>query len=713
MKINSVAEDVERGNVAQERGFSIQANARAFQILSSNLYADKITAVIRELSCNALDSHVAAGKLSTPFDVHLPNALEPYFSVQDYGLGLSHDQVMSIYTTYFESTKTNTNELIGGLGLGSKSPFSYTNSFDVVSVHNGVSRSYAMFINEAGKPSVAFMGETPTDAPNGVRVSMPVKSTDFQAFQEKAARVFKWFSHRPVVTGSSRFAIPDLNINPDIQGTGWRIQGVDYHRGYGYYNQSGHPAVALMGNVAYPLKANVLDPKFQYLLNWPLIVDFAIGELDISASREDLSYDQVTVEVIEARLSKIMGELQQRIEQKFQEAGSLWEARLLLANMHADPTLRDILMVMQRGGFKTLWKGLEVTSDHIYWNRIFRGIDPKNPTVDPDPAPTMYDVSTYSRARNQNYVHPTSKVVFILKDVSDASARCKAAYYNKSQNAYLIEGVLNSDATKCPQVARLLKHLGDPPTILASSLGKVARKAMKFKGMSWTGLSRSWTPRKSDNWNPEQELTTTQGGFYITISGLDPVRVLGANNEVPVQLNDIVECARNLGIIAKNAQVWGINKTNSRLIKEEPNWINIYDFVEKKVHELINSNQTADMVHAREQYENVSQMFTANHEHWNKLFGKQDNSLGKFVQAWKQAYDVSTKVNLSSLRILSNCYNINLEDKVKNKGMNLMNMWHMAIKDYPMLKRFMRDHSSDQHWNLLTDYVNFVDTTKK
>ena len=77
------------------------------------------------------------GQQDTPFEVHLPTILEPYFSVRDYGTGLTDQEIESIYTTYFESTKTNSNEYIGALGLGSKSPFSYTDNFTVTSVKNG------------------------------------------------------------------------------------------------------------------------------------------------------------------------------------------------------------------------------------------------------------------------------------------------------------------------------------------------------------------------------------------------------------------------------------------------------------------------------------------------------------------------------------------------------------------------------------------------
>ena len=76
-------------NVGEIGEFRIRNSAKAFNILSSGLYANKIRAIIRELSCNAVDSHVAAGKSDTPFDIHLPNQLEPHFSIRDYGTGLN------------------------------------------------------------------------------------------------------------------------------------------------------------------------------------------------------------------------------------------------------------------------------------------------------------------------------------------------------------------------------------------------------------------------------------------------------------------------------------------------------------------------------------------------------------------------------------------------------------------------------------------------
>lgn len=105
MLIKEEAREIERFSITNEKAFSIKATGKAFKVLSSSLYKDKIRAVIRELSCNAYDAHIAAGKKDIPFLIHLPNPIEQFFLIRDYGTGLSQEDVENIYTTYFESTR--------------------------------------------------------------------------------------------------------------------------------------------------------------------------------------------------------------------------------------------------------------------------------------------------------------------------------------------------------------------------------------------------------------------------------------------------------------------------------------------------------------------------------------------------------------------------------------------------------------------------------
>ena len=69
--------------------FAIGDIAFIVDMFADKVYSHKERAIIRELSCNAHDSHVMAGTTHIPFEVHLPTQLEPYFSIRDYGTGLT------------------------------------------------------------------------------------------------------------------------------------------------------------------------------------------------------------------------------------------------------------------------------------------------------------------------------------------------------------------------------------------------------------------------------------------------------------------------------------------------------------------------------------------------------------------------------------------------------------------------------------------------
>jgi DNA topoisomerase VI subunit B len=143
-------EEVETHGINNTNQFQIKASSHAFRILSDGLYSDKISSIIRELSCNALDSHIANGNPEIPFQIHIPSKLIPHFHIRDYGIGLSEEDIMGLYSTYFASTKGQSNDFVGALGLGSKSPFSYTDSFTVESWFNNEKKTYAIFIGDEG-----------------------------------------------------------------------------------------------------------------------------------------------------------------------------------------------------------------------------------------------------------------------------------------------------------------------------------------------------------------------------------------------------------------------------------------------------------------------------------------------------------------------------------------------------------------------------------
>ncbi len=310
--------------------FTIKTTAKAFRILSSGLYSDRIKAIIRELSCNAIDAHVMANN-NEPFLVHLPSSLEPWFSVRDYGIGLSEDDIMNLYSTYFESTKTNSNDQIGALGLGSKSPFSYTDSFNVTSVWGGMSKSYTAFIDKNGTPSIVKVHEEESGEHNGIEVKFAVDKNDMDDFARKAGVVFRIFKNKPKVVGNTRYTQYEQTLTEVLAGNGWHFYKTDFY--------TPERAVALQGNIEYPIDKNLLgnlDDNQGFIADGKFYIDFKIGDLDIAASREGLGYDEQTIKNIKDALTKVYSEFITKLEETISKAPTMWQAWITASKLVDD-----------------------------------------------------------------------------------------------------------------------------------------------------------------------------------------------------------------------------------------------------------------------------------------------------------------------------------------------------------------------------------------
>lgn len=331
MKLNIDVTKTEIGGATAEGEFQIKASAKAFAILSSGLYSDKFLAIVRELSCNALDSHIAAGKADVPFTVHLPNKIEPHFSVRDYGVGLDHQGVMEVYTTYFESTKQDSDDFVGCLGLGSKSPFSYTQNFTVIAIKDGIKRLYGCHINERGVPAIIQMGdEVSTDEGNGVEVKFSVEETDFYRFETAAKEALKWFGVKPEIKGR-RTEIPEIEVEDQV------CEGVRLMT-------EGSTPIAVMGNVAYPIEAsNEFPEDFAPLLDLPLIIDFEIGELDPQPSRERLQYVKHTVDNIISKFEMIATEYAKYARKQITSQRTLWNKVAKADELIKQPIFKQVV----------------------------------------------------------------------------------------------------------------------------------------------------------------------------------------------------------------------------------------------------------------------------------------------------------------------------------------------------------------------------------
>jgi len=322
-------------NMTGATAFTIQSNAKMFKILSNSLYSNKERAIIREVSCNAYDANVDAGNGDKPIEIHLPNDLEPYFSVKDSGPGLTPEQMVKIYTQYGNSTKTDRNDMIGALGLGSKSPFSYTTSFSVISIVDRTKSSYSCYMDDKGEPQLQPFSSEQTDEPNGVEIRFPVKSEDFNKFRQEAEVVFRPFEVKPEVSGNIDYKVKSFDIllkskdkkdwelvNPISKGQ--RCEQI---------------MVAVQGNVEYPINidkiSEFLSDNAKTFIYEDFRLYFDIGDLDISASREGLGYDKITVKNITDKFEKMASEIIETQNKKINNFDTKYEAMRYIADIQS------------------------------------------------------------------------------------------------------------------------------------------------------------------------------------------------------------------------------------------------------------------------------------------------------------------------------------------------------------------------------------------
>lgn len=324
MILNEAKKDVVVSNSFKTSGFKIQASAKAFEILSSNIYQNKVRAVIREISCNAYDAHVASGN-PDPFVVHLPTWAESWFSVRDYGPGLDDSSIREIYTTYFFSTKTNSNDYIGALGLGSKSPFSIVDSFTVTSWHNGKKMTYSCFKDENGEPQIANLSSEDSNEPSGIEVMVCVNKSLEKEFEQEAIETFRWFKTLPIINNQrvldKIFEINSKWLKNDICGiakAGWN--GRTY---------------AVMGNVAY---ATSDEYRVQY---HDCYINFDIGELSFDPGRENLSYDENTRKNLKNKIEKVIRELKETVLQRLRAETNSFKRSLMALEVHNVPGINE------------------------------------------------------------------------------------------------------------------------------------------------------------------------------------------------------------------------------------------------------------------------------------------------------------------------------------------------------------------------------------
>jgi hypothetical protein len=267
------------------------------RFLRDDIYTHKEWAVVREILANAVDEHSKHG-VTRPIEVTLPSIADAHFRVRDFALGLSKEKVFSVFFQYFESTKDQDNDNIGGFGIGAKSPLAYADMFFVDSYHNGEKTSYASNIN--GEASVAHkMGLTDTSE-TGIEVAVPVSSGDFEKFAKLVGEFIHFGDYQEVIKVSNE----ELLQTPESK---WQIEnelGKTGHSKTMFKGQSYRPIFGSIKGILYklPETTEVENPFFNDLILFLNPED----DWDIHPSRERLQLSKRNIHLLNEAVEKFV-----------------------------------------------------------------------------------------------------------------------------------------------------------------------------------------------------------------------------------------------------------------------------------------------------------------------------------------------------------------------------------------------------------------------
>ena len=260
----------------------------------SKLYNDPMNAAIREYVSNAYDANVEAGA-TKPVELTLPCAEnDGLLMVKDYGRGLDYMGIVSVFANFGTSTKRDSDNLIGGFGIGSKSGLAVSNAINVSSICNGTLNEFVLERTPEGIVTRFTRENEPCEQDSGTTVTVncsPSYYSDIKYIVTNFIPVIAgWSKHDVYVTNTScnEFNTSDDGFFLNDKCNNYRIPDtwLEFDHGYitsrpffthfrnilvgnvaykqvSWDNNNGHPTTNNIG-CAYALKTNIEDIKVTY-----------------------------------------------------------------------------------------------------------------------------------------------------------------------------------------------------------------------------------------------------------------------------------------------------------------------------------------------------------------------------------------------------------------------------------------------------------------
>lgn len=301
MIVNNTSTKVETiGDIQEYQTFIDSKNIKyIITLLSSNLYANPEESFIRETISNAWDSHIAAGTQNIPIIIKY-DYTQNSIIIRDFGTGLSSEQFQEIYCSFGNSTKRESNEYIGYFGIGRFACLACSNIVSITSYYNNKKYLYVMekVDNEI---KIHLLSVEDTTEKNGLEIE--IKNIKDKKKYEDAIKKVSFFPNVYI----KGFNIDEQFNNNKIKH--YKNFAVSILNFFSYYY-----VPILLGNVLYNIKIKILTKEnqnflLQYCSNAHLVFTFNIGEINVTPNREDIIYNENSINLINKKINAAKEEI--------------------------------------------------------------------------------------------------------------------------------------------------------------------------------------------------------------------------------------------------------------------------------------------------------------------------------------------------------------------------------------------------------------------
>lgn len=699
-----------------------------FNILRSQLYSDPELAVLREYSTNAVDAHVMSGQKDKPIRVILPTTLDCNLRIRDFGTGLDDAGIKDTFCSYAASTKRNTQDATGMLGIGCKSGFAYNDSFIVNSYQNGKMTTWNAYIDPTNMGDMAKLGCFDSTEPDGLEIVIPVKDKDIAKFQERSVYLFKHFSVMPEILNLTPERLAVIN---EYRSRKCMFNGTDWNF-YGDKKES----FAVMGNIPYPLNAavfsaNELTPELAGILEGGVHIYFKIGDLEFAASREALQYTAHTKKAIIDALTKIGTELVNNVKTQFASCTTLWDAKCMYAEVF---TLESGLYPLRHLFASAVqFNGQPIGSNEFHIAHGDRVIVQRYAKT----GRYSYNIGSSKVVGEQAYRIIASKKSLVVRNDKGLSSGLmnrivpQIEGYNKYQQVYIISFYGNENETPAPATIITDKEAEDAykkrsgfdgeivdistlpkeplskyyPNLSSRGGSNPKHSAKEFFYSPNANLSRR--SKNSDFWNVEVLDVANDAGVYVNIEEFLVEGPLKGDMNRPRHLDEYIMHMKNFGIIVP--KIYGFKKKSQEVAKTNPKMVLLWDYIKAQFFAVLKTLPTVeqDMVDRRGIFTDLP---TSEIERMMSLGFKGNSPLTAFLDVYNAAKGATPKQTnlLSSFEWLANYsgHKITATPKI-----NLKSRFNLVKHRYPLLTYMVQNcqYHIEGAKKPLIEYVELMD----